>query len=249
MRGRGNRLGFAGYAELTRALIDQPHSSVTLQQECGIGHAAAQRFLHGLHSLGWLYVHSWELARNNRTTPRFAFGVGVSDAKQTPSSRRQKVPATVAAAPIGPRKVNPELIAFAAMLGALQEAMTRVDLVAAVGIHKATVSVAIRAMREHRIVHVAEWDHPDRRSAPVERFQFAVNKNDAPRPKPTPKPVRQAVYRRRRRLKAAHLEMLRAFQPLPSALPTEGIFHPTSPRSTNGTRDLSRPAQLAASPC
>ena len=173
--------GVLGYATMLAALRDQPMTTQELMAKLGLVSQTARSLMRQFHHRGLIHIVDWRLAGPRCTAvPVFTQGPGVDAALPPLKSgglrvRRQP----------GPTPARVEMIAFVAIMRALETPHTAKSLIQLSGLHERTVYKLLRRMRSLRLIYVHSWDQTIA-VAPIQLFQLG-DKRNATRPKPRDK--------------------------------------------------------------
>lgn len=175
------RIGWKGYATILRAVQIKPRTYGEIASAAGGGVNNIRRVINRMQSLGLVHIAGWE-QRKPRTRPQalFSFGPG----EEAPYPKDCKRPAVVRN-PKAYGMHRPELIAFAVIIRALAEPVTRAHLVDLAGSTSCNISKLIQHCKAIGLVRIAGWD-TSRPGKPAEELSIGCAR-DAARPAPMPK--------------------------------------------------------------
>lgn len=165
---RGGRIP---YARMLRTVIDRRPTAPVLAKVHRIKADAARDFLRGMLALDLVHIGSTSRPKKGPPTARWHFGPGHS----------------IEIARSCPKRPNAELIAFASMIGELQDRAHSVKTLAqATGIDEGRTGEFVAVMRDElKLVYVAAWDRGRlARGSPPAYYRFGIDKPSAPRPTP-----------------------------------------------------------------
>lgn len=195
MSKRTIRLGMAGYVKIMAALRDKPRTTGEMVADGLLGRTAAGRVITSLHHLGYLSIVGWRQAY--RCVARPIFGCVTADDVPPPAERPNGRPAC--AAPLRKLVLSPEVVALASMLTALEDPLTKTEIMAATGLSYGGMQRALEALRRHGFVRIAGWERRDSAGGPpMPQFQRG-SERDAQRPQRASKKARNQRYNARRR--------------------------------------------------
>ena len=151
------RLGIDGYVRLLAYINSSPGTIPQIAAGFGIGRDTAYKVLCRFHACGWLHVSGWSQQKKRKALPIYSFGKG--DDVPPPQTTLKGLPVASSVKPLAPTSVSSEVIGLCALLDELESECSMPELCAATGINKDTITKAVKAMAEHKLIHVAAL-HP-----------------------------------------------------------------------------------------
>lgn len=197
----GHRLGLVGWANFLRRIQIAPYTTAELMGHEVTCHNTVRVLMRRMHAVRLIHIGGWQ-AREVKCKGYSAiwhFGAG------------QDVPYPDGKAPNQPRRAKniiSGMVAFAALMQALEDPTTKADLQDATGLSEETIRVFLEHARTIGLVRIAEWQATQGDGYPAAMWQIG----DAPdkrRPKPMPRAKVQRVARERRRAVADAMELHR----------------------------------------
>lgn len=165
------RRGWVDYARILRSIHDAPTTAADLAERLGCAVLGLRRTLRSMRALGLIHECAWRDSKKGPPVPVWAVGV----AKEPIEPQGMLYP------PIQP---TVEVITFSTMLHALAAGPeSYMHLAAIAGVSNTRACVFIRALRELRMVYVAQWHRGfNRGGKPTALYSFGFDHEDAKRP-------------------------------------------------------------------
>jgi hypothetical protein len=181
------RIGMAGYVRILAMLRDEPRTVRELADTGIVGRTGAGRIIGSLHHLRVLRIVGWRQRPGCRTQPMY----GISKAEDAPAPALR--PNGRPVEPLKPRKVllSTEVVALVSLMRALEDPMSKAELMQATGLWLGGLRPVLAALRRHGFVRIALWVHPAHGPV-VPHFQLGSG-YDASRP---PRITRSETNRR-----------------------------------------------------
>lgn len=205
---RLGRMGLQAYAQLLVSVHANPGTAKDLAARFGRDAARMRQTLWRMEQLGVVHTVGWERPSRGpgMLIPVFRGGPGVSVPYPNPLRRRAHGRGRELTDP------RPELIAFAGLIKAMMEPVTRRDLRVTTGIAHHRIGPVLRILRAGGLCFTAGWQLSA--SCPAELVQFGKGRN-VPRPARQSATVKGRTYRERRRQIEGQLRILGALRGSP----------------------------------
>lgn len=195
-RKRGQRIGWAGYADILRTLQLRPSTTAEVGALVGIEPINAQVVLRRMRHARLIHVQAWQPTPGSNARAVSVWAAGHAPDAPYPNGKPQQAKAS--------NNISSQLIAFASIVRALEMAITVADLAKATGVNACHLYRLLRHMRRIGLARVADWG--GNRGKPAAMWELG-NAPCAPRPRPIPEAVTRAKYwatfSARRRMKRA----------------------------------------------
>jgi hypothetical protein len=173
--------GWRRYAQILRELATEPRTTQDLTAMSGCGKDGLRYAIRSMHALRLIHICRWAARPRAVPTPVWALGEGddapAPKVKETGKASRHCMFAA-------DRRPKPNVIAFASIVHALSEPSTLAQVLEETGTNIGSTRVIIQVLRSLKLVRIHGWE-PRKfiGGTPARRFVFAVDKNDAQRPK------------------------------------------------------------------
>lgn len=197
------RLGWAGYADIIRALIDKPSTVWDLSVRIDMWNGGMRETLRRMRALDLVQIAELVPAAKGPPVAVWAFGwsdLGID------CERYYK-----------PLQPNAELIAFASIIRALRDGChSAASLADATGINAGRASVFLKYLRSIGLAYIAEWDITARRipgGKPVGMHRFGVDRASKRRPSAECHRTTNLRHYRKKRDREQQVQLMRALAP------------------------------------
>lgn len=204
-RAHRERLGLAGYAYLAAILADEPCTAGGLTARAGLGNMAAYRWLMSLHGLGRVHISGWEVKARAPMMAVFCWGPG----QDVPAPRVRPNGRPVQEVNLPGSCVCSGLVAWEYLLRAIEAPASRVEVMAATGLHSYTVHLDLEALVDLELAHVPLWMNRPQGGQPLPQYQLGTGCN-APMPRPK-RAERRALLRTRQQRRRTFAPLTHCF--------------------------------------
>lgn len=148
------RIGMPGYVTLLGSLNKGPTTINGAAQRLGWGRDTCYRLIPQFHKRGRLHISEWLAEPGKVPVAVYAYGPGADAQPPTHSPNgRPRSRARI----LTPHRMSPEVLAFCAVLEALETAVSINDIRDATGIHRNTASAVCAALRREKLGYIERY--------------------------------------------------------------------------------------------